>query len=222
MKCSAGNLCILKTAKHNISHLKKMQKIIIIFSVFILLISCKYNVDCNFDPLVIKSNDSIISKMENDTSRQKWWNDYLIKMEEPNLKTELNDSYRLIIYNSMYSSCKIYRIYKDSKTYKLVYKVYGGEQIESGLNTLTTIEESDLSKEEWTEFQNLIKNTGFWSLPSAIDRIGLDGATWILEGKNQNGNECTNRKYHIVKRWQPLDTMKVMELNYKLINFKKD
>ena len=53
-----------------------------------------------------------------------------------------------------------------------------------------------------------------------IDRSGLDGRTWILEGKNPDVNDCTYREYHVVVRCQPLDSMKVMELNYRLIELK--
>ena len=56
-----------------------MHRIILIFSILILTISCKNNVDCEIDLLVIKSNDSIISKGESDSSEQKWWNGYLKK-----------------------------------------------------------------------------------------------------------------------------------------------
>ncbi|WP_338731399.1 hypothetical protein [Mangrovimonas cancribranchiae] len=194
-----------------------MYRIIIIISILTLTISCKSKVGCGIDPLVIKSNDSIISKVESDSIGQKWWNNYLTKIKEPNLKTELNESYRLMIYNSMWESSKTYRIYKDSDSYKLVFKEFGGEQIERKNSTLTKNTESNISKEKWTDFQNLLENSGFWSLPVTIDRTGLDGTSWVLEGKNPDGNDCTNRTYHVVARWQPLDTMKVMELNYKLI-----
>ncbi len=167
---------------------------------------------------MIKSNDSIISKVESDSSGQKWWNNYLTKIKEPNLKSENKESYRLMIYNSMWESSKTYRIYKDSDSYKFVFKEFGGEQIERENSTLTKNTESDLSKEKWTEFQNLLENSGFWSLPVTINRTGLDGTSWVLEGKKPDGNDCTNRTYHIVARWQPHDTVKVMELNYKLID----
>ncbi len=198
-----------------------MQRIITIFSILVLILSCKNNVDCGIDPLIIKSNDSIIANVESDSSGQKWWNNYLSKIKEPNLKMELNESYRLMIYNSMWESSKTYRVYKDSDSYKLVFKEFGGEQIERNNSTLTSNIESDLSKKDWTEFQSLLQNTGFWSLPVTIDRTGLDGTTWILEGQNPDGNDCTNRTYHIVARWQPIDTIKVMELNNKLIELKE-
>ena len=196
-----------------------MHRLIIIFLILILVISCKKNVDCGIDPLVIKSNDSIILRMESDSSGQKWWNDYLTKIKEPNLKTEQNESYRLMIYNSMWSSSKTYRIYKDSNSYELVFKEFGREQIDQENSSLTSNDKKALSKKEWTEFQSLLQKSGFWSMPVKLDRTGLDGTSWVLEGMNPNGNECTKRKYHVVSRWEPIDTTKVMELNYKLIDF---
>lgn len=67
----------------------------------------------------------------------------------------------------------------------------------------------------------MLVNTEFWGLPVKINRRGFDGTTWLLEGKKPEGNDCTNREYHLIARWQPLDTMKVMQLNYKLIKLKE-
>ncbi len=173
--------------------------------------------DCGIDPLIIRSNDSIISQVELDSSGQKWWNGYLTKLEEPELKTADKESYRLMIYNSMGESSKTYRIFKNWNSYSLIYKEFGTENSDGIADELFVNNEKELSKKEWTEFQSLLHDIGFWSLPVTTDRSGLDGASWVLEGMNPNGNECTNREYHVVARWQPIDTMKVMELNYKLI-----
>jgi hypothetical protein len=194
-----------------------MHRIIILLSIFTLFLNCKSNLDCGIDPLIIKSNDSIISKVESDSSGQKWWNDYLRKLEEPVLKNTDKEGYRLVIYNSMKQSSKTYRIFKNWNSYKLVYKEFGNEDSDKIAEELFANKEKELSKKEWTEFQSLLQNTGFWSLPVTIERSGLDGTSWVLEGMNPNGNECTNREYHVVARWQPIDTMKVMQLNYKLI-----
>lgn len=194
-----------------------MHRLIILFSIFILTISCQSNVNCKIDSLVIKSNDSIISKVESDSIGQKWWNDYMGKLKEPRMNDVENESYRLIIYNSLGESSKIYRIIKNWNSYKLVYKEFGKEEPESRNNELLINKETKLSRKNWTEFQKLLRENGFWSLPVTTDRNGLDGTSWVLEGQNPNANECTNREYHIVARWQPIDTMKVMKLNYKLI-----
>ena len=194
-----------------------MLRLIIILSIFTLFLNCKSNLDCEIDPLVIKSNDSIISKMESNSSGQKWWNDYLRKLDEPILKKTDKEVYRLLIYNSMKQSSKTYRIFKNWNSYKLVYKEFGNEDSDKIADELFVNKEMELSKKEWIGFQKLLQNSEFWSLPVTIDRNGFDGTSWVLEGMNPKGNECTNRKYHLITRWQPIDTMKVMELNYKLI-----
>ena len=194
-----------------------MNRIIIVFLIFTSIFGCKKNVECEINQLIIKSNDSIISKIKYDSSGQKWWNDYLTKLEEPDLKNTNIESYRLLIYNSMTQSSKTYRIFKNRHSYKLVFKEFGNEDSDEIANELIINKTTELSNKEWIEFQKLLQDSRFWSLPVKIDRIGLDGTSWVLEGMNPNGNECTNRKYHMVIRWQPIDTMKVMDINYKLI-----
>ena len=200
----------------------QMHKIITLLSVLVIITGCNREIHCKVDYSIIMANDSLITKFESDSSGQKWWNDYLRKINEPKLKGEKNESYRLMIYNSMWASSKIYRIYKDSNSYKLVFKEFGGEQIEPKDSKLTSNKEIDLSKKKWTEFQNLLKDTEFWGLPVTMNRMGFDGTTWMLEGRNPDKNNCTNREYHMVSRWQPLDSMKVMKLNRKLVELKEE
>ena len=139
------------------------------------------------------------------------------KIKEPILKNVDKENYRLLIYNSMGKSSKIYRIFKTLSSYKLIYKEFGNKDSEGIANELFVNNETEFSKKEWTEFQELLQNYEFWSLPVTIDRTGFDGTSWVLEGMNPYGNECTNRENHVVARWQPIDTMKEMKLNYKLI-----
>ena len=117
----------------------------------------------------------------------------------------------------MGESSKTYRIFKTLSSYKLIYKEFGNKDSEGIANELFVNNETEFSKKEWTEFQELLQNYEFWSLPVTIDRTGFDGTSWVLEGMNPYGNECTNRENHVVARWQPINTMKEMKLNYKLI-----
>jgi enterochelin esterase family protein len=56
----------------------------------------------------------------------------------------------------------------------------------------------ELSPAEWETVVAKLDRSGFWQMESREDRsrMGLDGATWILEG-SQGG------KYHVVSRWSP-------------------
>src|SRR3546814_7584287 len=56
-----------------------------------------------------------------------------------------------------------------------------------------------LSAEEWTSLAAAVAEAGFWSLPEADDdRLGLDGETWMIEGRQGD------RRHRIV-RWCPTD-----------------
>ena len=64
-----------------------------------------------------------------------------------------------MIYNSMWSSTKTYRIYKDS--YKLIYKEFGGEQIERENSTLNSNSKSDLSEKNGLNFNTYYRIQSF-------------------------------------------------------------
>ena len=53
-----------------------------------------------------------------------------------------------------------------------------------------------LSQAQTDELLKRFEKPKFWSLPTRIDRMGLDGTQWIIEGLKE-GN------YHIVDRWTP-------------------
>lgn len=53
-----------------------------------------------------------------------------------------------------------------------------------------------VSKNEWTEFEQLLTKAKFWSLPTRIDDGSSDGAQWIIEGHLKG-------KYHIVNYHSP-------------------
>ena len=66
-----------------------------------------------------------------------------------------------MIYNSMWSSSKTYRIYKDSGSYKLIYKEFGGEQIERENSTLNSNSKSDLSEKNGLNFNTYYRIQSF-------------------------------------------------------------
>jgi len=56
--------------------------------------------------------------------------------------------------------------------------------------------EKKLSEKQWKKFIDLLNEINYWNLSPQIDRLGFDGARWILEGK-------MGKKYHLVDRWSP-------------------
>jgi hypothetical protein len=55
-----------------------------------------------------------------------------------------------------------------------------------------------LSEEEWGHFVGLLEKSGFWAMPTREGDIGLDGASFLLEGQKDG-------RYHVVCRWSPTD-----------------
>jgi hypothetical protein len=196
-----------------------MKKYAIAFIIGLMSYGCQNGANCDFDQEIIESNDSTIAAFKSDTFLYDTiWRNHLKLLNEPFLDEAKEESYRLIVHDLMWESFLVYRIFEDSDSYKMIYKKYGGEQIERSESQLTANKEVELSKYEWDEFKELMDKNNFWVIPvKPIESAGLDGVTWILEAKVLNHNNCTNRDYHLVARWSPDDSLKVMELNRKLI-----
>jgi len=62
-----------------------------------------------------------------------------------------------------------------------------------------------LNEIETLDFLHLLDETDFWSLPTEIDRIGVDGHRVIFEG-------IEDGTYHIVNRWVPTSDDPVSEI----------
>ncbi len=59
-----------------------------------------------------------------------------------------------------------------------------------------TGEETGLPLGSWTRLQAQLDAARFWTLPPQNDRIGLDGARWLIEGRRGDVR-------HQVRRWSP-------------------
>ena len=53
-----------------------------------------------------------------------------------------------------------------------------------------------LAPHDWDTLQRALKTSGFWTLNTKDNRIGLDGAQWLIEGRR-------GATYHFVSRWSP-------------------
>jgi hypothetical protein len=56
--------------------------------------------------------------------------------------------------------------------------------------------ERKLSDQEATSIRDLLSKAQFWSLQPSNQRIGVDGAQWILEGRREGS-------YHLWDVWSP-------------------
>lgn len=53
-----------------------------------------------------------------------------------------------------------------------------------------------LPAEDQVDFALAVARADFWHLPTSIDRIGPDGAFWVLEGRRSDA-------YRVINRWSP-------------------
>jgi hypothetical protein len=53
-----------------------------------------------------------------------------------------------------------------------------------------------LSLNDWEKLQRALMISNFWSLDTADEQLGLDGAQWLIEGRRGD-------IYHSVERWSP-------------------
>jgi hypothetical protein len=56
--------------------------------------------------------------------------------------------------------------------------------------------ERRLTLVEWNLLSDRLTRIGFWRLPGHLPGQGLDGAQWIVEGRE-------GARYHLVDRWSP-------------------
>ncbi|MBN2319195.1 MAG: carboxypeptidase regulatory-like domain-containing protein [Acidobacteria bacterium] len=118
------------------------------------------------------------------------------------------ESYRFLYLRSFHQPVLIHLKY-DTDTASVIIKELEGEDY-SKFGSLSEVAEIDLRK-RWSQngtpaelHQNMLDNISkeaqelFWEQPFKIDAgiIGLDGATWTIEG-------VKNGKCHVVTRWSP-------------------
>ena len=107
----------------------------------------------------------------------------------------VDESYRLIWIPTFHSPVST-RIWRSGKKQFLVTKELDGKG-GYGMGQLLFQDLRPLSDDEWNEFMRLLRQSGYWDLPSTDDsHRPQDGATWIIEA-------IRNGKHHQVNRRSP-------------------
>ena len=131
---------------------------------------------------------------------------YWSEVNEPILQSQNHESYRFSI-DGTNGYFKLYRLENNKNTFKLHIKEFRRAPYTlSGKDSLIQSTLKPVPNRTWQKIIGVINENCFWTMPVTIDRIGLDGATWILEGFDENKNNCTGKKYHLVSRWSPDST----------------
>ena len=179
---------------------KKFQKILY-FLLLLVFVGCQTDPNpCSLSQEVlmdIYKLDSITSIPEiRDRNRDWMKNNY----DEPSILDADSETYRFIL-SSSFGRTEISRIEKINGQFNVTKKVFANHQ-----DTIGIIDEFQISKDVWRNITDSLTINNFWTYPSSIDRRGLDGASWSLEGYKPIKDKCTLKNFHSVGRWTPIDS----------------
>jgi hypothetical protein len=191
-----------------------MRTLLSIFTILILVFSCKNDVDkrttsiSRFDSLIVPSDsttfyfetkpnwqDTTINAV--DSFSNSWYSKILFALHEPVLKNYYGDKeiYRFTWLRTFNHPVSI-RLEKQGDIIKLFSKVSNGAGgYEPGEIIFDTI--INLTEKEIDTINFKLDKAKFWTLQtdSSADN-GKDGSEWIIE-------VCKNNKYRMVVRWTP-------------------
>jgi len=171
----------------------------------ILLVSCQRDVNpCLLSEDIISAiitEDSLISQPDYQEMYHEWIKE---KEREPSLLNYKNEAYRFS-WSHTFGGSEVYRIERKNNRYSAAIKIYVSK-IGTYEDSLVHSSENWISETIWTKITDGLNKNSFWTYPRTIDRWGLDGASWSLEGYNPIKNKCTFQNYHGVGRWSPIDS----------------
>ena len=185
----------------------KVSIFINILSLIILFIGCNSR-NCETDSKVIASNDSIIANFDLRL--------YLKYNKEPILSSYSHDCFRLTIMLSLEDQLFVYKLERMSDSIlfsiKYLHRSSGG---------IIRDEKIILTDQQWNEFNDLIYEKNFWSIPCFPIQAApiLHGTTWLLEGFNIDKNYCTDRNFHFAGRAEGYGEKEFFDICKKLIAF---
>jgi hypothetical protein len=139
------------------------------------------------------------SKKEHDDFVRNWYSKHLRVMSEPSLSCgpiKDSDDYRFTWLRSFHKPIAVRISRSKNEVYLKATELSGAGGYSPG--EISRRVEKSVSEADWESVLKLLGKVDFWNLPTREERLGLDGAEWIFEGR-QDG------KYHIVDRWSPKD-----------------
>lgn len=180
--------------------MKKLFSRILLLLILFTFFSCQGNENpCKLSETVLKDIAKIdsLTKQPEVRERDRTWN--LSNYQEPSLISAQNETYRFI-WHSSFDGINIYRVEKINGIYKGITKTFRDQ------DSVPSVREFSISSKKWNNIVDSLSINDFWTYPSSIERNGLDGTTWILEGYKPIKDECSGKNYHRLTRWSPIDT----------------
>src|SRR5262245_57942636 len=130
-----------------------------------------------------------------------WYSKFLTAMEEPSLYNLSQDQrihcYRFLWLRTFHHPISLRLSIDPEGTGLITVKIADGAGgYEPG--KIITNENVPVSKRDVDTFLKVLREANFWQLPAVekSDRMGLDGAQWVIEGTKSG-------KYHVADRWSP-------------------
>ncbi|WMX17273.1 hypothetical protein [Aureispira sp. CCB-E] len=136
---------------------------------------------------------------------QERYQEWSREREEPVLINYGKEAYRFS-WSHTFGGAEVYRIEKKNNRYSATVKIYVSA-FGTYEDSLVHSSEKWISEATWIEITEGLNENSFWTYPPTIERRGLDGAVWSLEGYNPTKNKCTRQNYHNIGRWSPIDSI---------------
>jgi hypothetical protein len=131
-----------------------------------------------------------------DLTTRRAYSEFLRVMGEPSLSCGVgtSEAYRFLWLRTFNSPIGIRVEKAGDSAYISAVKLSGAGGFLPG--TISHKSTRLLSSAEWIRITHAVRSASFWSIASTERSNGLDGANWVLEGRN-------NANYHVAERWSP-------------------
>ena len=132
-----------------------------------------------------------------DSLSRAWYGEQISALQEGNLCSEASGAdevFRFVLLPSFHASIAVVIRSEGGRYLARAKKLDGAGGYAAGRLVADT--SFSLTPSEWSELAHLVKGSGFFDNRVAPNRMGRDGAQWILEWAGQG-------KYYFVDRWTP-------------------
>lgn len=143
---------------------------------------------------VFPATDTVTGRPPFDDFHRKWYSKHLVAMSESSLTESPGEAYRFLWLRTFHAPVMIRVVCVETGCELTALRTNGHGGYEPG--AIVERKTRKLSNTEVSRFKALLAAVQFWQPTPADDRIGLDGAQWILEGRR-------GQTYHLWDVWSP-------------------